>query len=60
MNLLQKATLVVVAAALTMSGLALIQGEFSDAAVGVFVSACALFTNFRMWPPKPQWRRRKD
>jgi hypothetical protein len=60
MNLLQKVALVVVAAALTMSGLALIQGEIYDAAVGVFVSACALLTNFRMWPPKPLWGRRKN
>jgi hypothetical protein len=46
MKLLQKVALVLVAACLIFSGLALIQGEFGSAALGVFVSACALITNF--------------
>lgn len=46
MTLLQKVALVFVAACLAFSGVALIQGEFSSAALGVFVSACALFTSF--------------
>jgi hypothetical protein len=59
MNLRQKVALVFVAAALILSGLALVRGELHDAALGVFVSACALFTNFDMWPTKALWRRKK-
>jgi hypothetical protein len=59
MKLLQKIALVVAVAALVMSGLALIRGEFHDAALGVFVSAVALITNFRNWPTKPLWRHRR-
>jgi len=51
---------VLVAACLILSGIALIQGEFLSAALGVFVSACALVTNFRMWPTKPLERHGKD
>lgn len=58
-GLLQKIALVLAAVALTMSGLALIRGEFHDAALGVFVSAVALMTNFRNWPAKPLWRHRR-
>jgi hypothetical protein len=46
MKLLQIIALVLSAACLIFSGLALIQGEFGSAALGVFVSACALITNF--------------
>ena len=46
MKLRQTVALVLVAACLIFSGLALIQGEFGSAALGVFVSACALITNF--------------
>jgi hypothetical protein len=59
MKLLQKVALVAAAATLILSGMALIQGEFHDAALGVFVAACALFTS-GMWQTKPLWRRRKD
>lgn len=46
MKLFQKVALVLVAACLILSGLALVQGEFGSAALGVFVSACALITSF--------------
>ncbi len=59
MKLRQKIVLVLVAACLILSGMALIQGEIHDAALGVFVSACALLTNGMLWPIKPLWRRRK-
>jgi len=45
MTLRQKVALVAAAAALILSGMALIQEEFHDTAVGVFVSVCALLTN---------------
>lgn len=60
MKLRQKVTLVLVAACLIFSCSALIQGRFDSAALGVFVSACALITNFRIWPAMPLWRSRKD
>lgn len=60
MKLLQKVALVAAAATLILSGMALIRGEFHDAALGVFVAACALFTSGLLWPTKPLWRRRKD
>jgi hypothetical protein len=60
MTLLQKIALLLAVVALIMSALALIQGEFRDAALGVFVSAVALATNFRNWPTKPLWRHRKS
>lgn len=56
MKLLQKVALVGAAATLILSGMALIRGEFHDAAVGVFLAACVLITNFRLWPTKPLWR----
>jgi hypothetical protein len=59
MKLRQKVALVFVTVALILSGLALIRGEFHDAALGVFVSVCALFTNFNLWPTKALWRRKK-
>jgi hypothetical protein len=46
MKLRQIAVLVLVAACLIFACLALAQGRFESAAVGVFVSACALITNF--------------
>jgi hypothetical protein len=46
MKLLQIIALVLSAACLIFSGFALVQGEFGSAALGVFVSACALITNF--------------
>jgi hypothetical protein len=46
MKLRQIVALVLVAACLIFSGLALIHGEFGSAALGVFVSSCALITNF--------------
>jgi len=59
MKLLQKVALVAAAVTLILSVMSLIQGEFHDAAVGVFVSACALVTS-GMWPTKLLWGRRKD
>jgi hypothetical protein len=56
MKLHQKVVLVLVAACLIFSGLGLIRGDFQSAALGVFVSGCALITNFRMWPSKPLGR----
>lgn len=46
MKLLQIIALVLSAACLIFSGFALVQGEFGSAALGVFVAACALVTNF--------------
>ena len=46
MKWLQKVALVFVVACLVFSGMALIQGEIGSAALGVFISACALITNF--------------
>lgn len=57
--MLQKAALVAGAATLILSGVAMVQGEFHDAAVGAFVAACALFTSGVFWPTKPLWRRKK-
>lgn len=59
MKLLQKVALVAAATTLILSGMALMRGAFHDAAVGVFVAACALFTSGMWWPTKPPWRRRK-
>ena len=59
MKLRQRVTLVLVAACLVFSVLALIRGDFQSAALGVFVSACALITNFRIWPTQPLRRRIK-
>jgi hypothetical protein len=59
MKLRQKVALVGAIAVLIVSGVSLIRGELHDAALGVFVASCALFTNFDMWPIKPLWRRRK-
>jgi hypothetical protein len=59
MKLRQKVALVGAVAVLIVSGVSLIRGEFHDAALGVFVAACALFTNFDMWPIKPLWGRIK-
>jgi hypothetical protein len=59
MKLYQKVVLVLVAACLVFSGVALVQGRFDSAATGVFVSACALITNFRIWPTKLFWLHRK-
>jgi len=58
MKLLQIIALVLSAACLIFSGSALIQGELGSAALGVFVAACALITNFgnglldRFWSGK--------
>jgi hypothetical protein len=60
MTLFQKVVVVLVAGALVMSGIALIRGDIHSAALGVFVSAVALITNFGLWPTKPLWRRRKS
>jgi hypothetical protein len=57
MKLLQKVALVAAAVTLILSVLSLIRGEFHDAAVGVFLSASALFASGVLWPAKP--RRRK-
>jgi hypothetical protein len=59
MKLRQKVVLVLVTACLILGGLALIQGEFHAAALGVFVSFCALLTNGMLSRNKPLWRRRK-
>lgn len=58
MKLHQKVVLVLVAACLFFSALGLVRGDFQSAALGVFVSACALLTN-GMWPTKWLWRRGK-
>jgi hypothetical protein len=59
MKLRQKVVLVLVATCLILAGLALIQGELHAAALGVFVSFCALLTNGILSRNKPLWRRRK-
>lgn len=60
MKLLQKVLLVLVAACLIVSGVALVQGRFGSAALGLFVSACALTTLLLgIRPTKPFWRHRK-
>ena len=46
MKLLQIVALMLSAACLVFSAVALVQGRFDTAALGVFVSACALITNF--------------
>ena len=46
MKLLQIVALVLSAVCLILACLALVQGRFESAALGVFVSACALITNF--------------
>jgi len=58
MKLRQKIVLMLVAACFFFAGLGLIRGDFKSAALGVFVSACALLTN-GLWPTKPPWRRMK-
>jgi uncharacterized membrane protein len=60
MKLRQIIVLVLVAACLIFSGLGLVRGDFQSAALGVFVSAVALITNFRIWPTKPLGRRRQE
>jgi hypothetical protein len=60
MKLLQKVALVAAAIVLILSVIALIRGEFRDAAIGVFVSACALVTSGILGPTKPLWKRRED
>jgi hypothetical protein len=45
-ELFQKVALMLAAACLILSGVALFQGEFGSAALGVLVSACALITSF--------------
>lgn len=60
MKLLHKVALVAAAVTLILSVMSLVRGEFHDAALGVFVAACALFTNFDMWPIKPLWGRIKS
>jgi hypothetical protein len=59
MKLRQKVVLALVTVCLILSGLALIQGNFHAAALGVFVSFCALLTNGILLRNKPLWRRRK-
>lgn len=58
-KLRQEVALVGAVAVLIVSGISLIRGEFHDAALGVFVAACALLTS-GMLPTKPLWMRRKD
>jgi hypothetical protein len=53
MRLLQKVALIAAVVTLILSGMALNQGEFHDAALGVFVAACAWFTS-GLWPTKLQ------
>ncbi len=53
MKLRQKALLVLVAVCLILSGRALVQGRADSAALGAFVSACALITLILgIWPAK--------
>ena len=58
MKLLKKLAVVAAAIVLVLAILALIQGDFRDAVIGFFVSACALLTSGVMSPDKP--RRRKS
>jgi hypothetical protein len=56
MKLLQKVALAAAAVTLILSTSALLLGATNDAAVGLFVAACAWVTS-GMWP---MWRDRKD
>lgn len=60
MNLRQKVALVVAAVVLVLSGVALMEGEFEWAALGVFLSVSSVVMNFWVGPSKPLWRSRKD
>lgn len=59
MNFLHKVALVAAAVTLVLSGMALIQGELGEAALGVFVAVCAFLTS-GVWPTKPLWGGRRD
>ena len=59
MTLRQKIALVAAAIVLILSAIALIQGEVHSAALGVFVAACALFSNGMLGSTKLLWRRGK-
>jgi hypothetical protein len=59
MRLLQKAALVAAVVVVVLSSVALIRGEFRDAAIGAFVSICALITSGIMVSIRSSWKRRK-
>lgn len=56
MKLLQKVAAVAAVIVLILSVMSLIQGEFHDAVVGLFVSACAFLTSGMLWPARPRRR----
>jgi hypothetical protein len=58
MNWRQKIALLLGGVVLVVSGAALMNGEFGAAALGVFLSASALVSNFRIWPSKSRWKRK--
>lgn len=58
MALLQKVALVLAALVLVLSGVALIEGEFGSAALGIFLATNSVVMSFRRWPSKLVWRKK--
>ena len=58
MTSLQKVTLVLAAVVLVFAGVALIEGDFGSAALGVFLATSSVVSTFRIWPSKLLWRKR--